>query len=135
MLCLGFKFVCVVDHVMSRDMLGGGGELGQLGGPSRSELTRVGREGLIIDLLMKFWVRRVGKNKKSSGSLNRMKIRADRWQHAREEWACAASSARAKTLLCATVRASLRLRPAILSVSSGKGRPGCLHANVRRRTT
>src|SRR6266702_3331570 len=24
MLCLGFKFVCVVDHVMSRDMLGGG---------------------------------------------------------------------------------------------------------------
>src|SRR6266702_3627380 len=32
MLCyvLGFEFVRVVDHVMSRDMLGGGGELGQL---------------------------------------------------------------------------------------------------------
>jgi len=34
----------------------------RVGGPSRSELTRVGREGIIIDPLMKFWVRRVGKN-------------------------------------------------------------------------
>jgi len=52
----------------------------------------------------------VGKNKRVSGTLNQMKIQADMWQHAREEWACAASSTHTQTLLCTTVHASLRLR-------------------------
>src|SRR6266702_3974161 len=59
-----------------------------------------------------------------------MKIQADRWQHTREEWAHATSSTCAKSLLCATIHASLHLRLSNRRQKKKKGQKSEFEAEI-----
>ena len=104
------------------------GRDGRVGPPGANRCLVVMLQGLIIELLAIFWVRRAGGRKKiahwawrvgkiikSSGSLNQLENWVDRRQRGKECAASmrAASSVLSKTPLFAYVRSSLRPRSAI----------------------
>ena len=84
-----------------------------MGGPARSRLIGVGLRGLIINPWRIFWERRVGKRKELRKS-DPVGKTGGQVAARKEEMSTCCPSVHAKTMLSASARALLQLRPATI---------------------